>query len=178
MLKRRDTKKSVTFIELIMAIVLLAIIAGIGVPLLLAANEAWVLAIQRNEMSEVARVALDRIIREIRMTNNTTSVLTANGTTFSFIAQDIDGDSSTDTITFGRSGTTLRRNLGGTVNDLAEDVSALAFTYYDSSGSVIATPAVSPSATDIRRVKVSLTFSLGATQLNIESQVSPRMLNL
>lgn len=163
-------KRGFSLIELIMAIMILGIIAGVGAPLIIEVSEAWIFQTQRKELSESARIAMDRMIREIRRILDRASVITANSTTFQFI--DIDNRN----ITFGISGTVLTRSVNGIPYRLASNISSLSFTYYDSAGAVIATPTLNPAQTDIRRIAIDLTFSLGNQQLSFSSSVSPRRL--
>jgi len=163
-------KKSFTLIELIMVMVLLAIIIAIGVPLLTASTEGWIIATQRDEMLESAKIAIVRMLREMRQIKDSTSILIASQGVFEFI------NTSDQTLKFSLSSNDLERTLNSTANTLAQNVSSLTFTYYDSAGSTIATPVVSPSETDIKRIQVDIVFSYGLTQLPIRSQVLPRRL--
>ena len=165
-------KKRVAFtlIELIMAIVLLSIIMAIGVPLLTATTEGWVIATQRNEMLESAKIAIVRMTREMRQIKNLTSVLTASQGAFEFM------NALDETISFSSSSNNLIRTLNSTENVLARNINSLSFTYYGSNGTEIITPVVNPSETDIRRIEINIVFSLGGTQLAIQSSVSPRRL--
>ncbi len=162
MLNRRD---AFTLIEFIMVIVLLSIIAGIGLPLLAEISQAWVLDKQKDEIAQSARLAVDRMIREIRRAEIIT-VADADSLEFT----DIDSTS----ITFDISSAALRRRQGALANLLAENVASLDFTYYDDSGSEIAVPVADPSL--IRRIELNMSFSLGDALFNIRSQVSPRRL--
>lgn len=165
-------KKAFTLIELVMVIVILGVIAGFGVAMTLEVTEGWLLQFHRKEMSESARVAIDRMTREIRRINDTTSLIAADDSNLQFI--DLDDNN----ITYNLSSTTLRRTINGTTNDLADnlDLDSLSFTYYDASGATIGAPQVSPDPTDVARIDISLTFSLGGSQLSVNSQVSPRRL--
>jgi len=162
--------RSFTLIELVMVIVIMAIIASAAIPLLISTTESWIIASRRNEMSESARISLDRIIREIRELRNDTSVIFANNSSFRFL------NLANANISFSLSGNTLQRTINGTVNNLADNVNSLNFSYYNVTDSVISAPIVSPLATDIKRVQVDLVFSLGSTQLAVRAAVSPRRL--
>ena len=121
-------------------------------------------------MSESAKISLDRIIRELRQINNTTSVIAANSTNFQFI--EIGGAN----VSFRLSGTTIQRIENSTANNLTENTNSLVFVYYYSNGTAITTPAVSPLATNIDRIDVNFTLSLGGAQLPFKSSVWPRRL--
>lgn len=158
-----------SLIELVMVIVLVSIIFAVTAPLMLAIGSGWQLAQVRNELSASAMVAMDRMIREIRQVSNTTSVITASSSSFSFV--EINGN----TVTYNVSGGHLMRTVGATASQLADYVSALSFTYYNAAGTVIAVPLVSPSVTNITRIVIDLAF-LSGTSLSLESGVSPRNL--
>jgi Tfp pilus assembly protein FimT len=159
-----------TLYELIMVIVLVSIIFAVTAPLMLEIGRSWQLAQNRNELSESSKVGMNRMVREIRQILNATSVITANSTTFKFT------DINSNIITYNVSGGHLMRILGATSNQLADNVTALLFTYYDTTEAVIATPIVNPSSTNITRIVIDLTFSVGGTSLSFESGVSPRSL--
>jgi hypothetical protein len=72
------------------------------------------------------------------------------------------------------SSTNLNRTENGTANLLAESVSALSFTYYNSSDTAIPSPTVSPSATDIRRVRINLTLTKNGENVYLQSDASPK----
>ncbi len=167
---KRKEHSAFTLVELIMVIVLTGILFAVTAPLMLEIAKNWQLARSRNDLCESAKVAMDRMIREIRNINDNTSVITANGSTFKFV------DVNSNTITFNLSSGHLIRTQGASANQLADNVTALSFTYYNSSESVIATPVVNPSATDITRVVIDITSSVGGTSLSFESGVSPRSL--
>lgn len=154
-----------TIFELVMVIVLVGIIFAVTAPLMIEVGRSWQIASKRNSMSEDAMVAMDRMAREIRQIKNTASVLAATGSVFQFI------DVNNNNITFSLSGNYLMRN----VNQLAGNVTALTFTYYDAVGALIPAPVLSP-VTNIKSVVINLIFSLGGTSLNLESGVFPRRL--
>ena len=164
-------KNGFTLIELVMAIVLLGIIAGIGVPLLIAVNQGWLIARDRNQAGEAGMVAMERMLREIRMVNNDTSIIAADNTTLQFI------DVNSYDLTFELSNNTVRRTNSSASDVLADNVNSLSFTYYDSNGSAIATPLVNPSQTDIRRIRVDFSLSADSGNLSFMSEVAPRNLN-
>lgn len=164
-------QKGFTIIEIILSIVILGIIAGIGLPIIAEIGESQIIANRRNDLAESGRLAIDRLVREIRRIKDDTSVVTANSTVFQFI--DIDDN----TISFSLSSGVLRRTYNGTANDLAGDAASFNISYYDQSGSLISSPAVSPSATDIRRVRLNLGLEISGSEMNFFCDVSPRRLS-
>jgi prepilin-type N-terminal cleavage/methylation domain-containing protein len=161
-------KRGFSIIEFIVVMAILGILSGICIPLVMQSVEAYLYHSKRAEELESAVIAVGRMTREIRRIRDTSSVVTATSSSFGFI------DSSSNTITFSLSGSTLMRTFGGTLNGLADNVTALTFTYYDASGTVLPSPTLNP--TNIRRIQIDLTFTLSSSQLNFRSQVSPRRL--
>lgn len=162
--------KGFTLIELIIVIAIVGIISGIIGFILLASIDAWTLAVNRNDIVSDGRIAMDRMVREIREVKNAATVVTADSNQFRFTnADNID-------ITYSLSSTNLNRAQDGQTNVLAENVSGLAFTYYDANGAVIPGPAVSPLDTDIKRVQINLTFTKNSHAMYLQSGVSLRNL--
>ena len=155
--------KGFTLVEIVIAIVIVGIVSTIIGAMLLGTIKAWTFKFNRNDILWDGRLALDRMTREIRTIRNSTSVTTASAAQLRFI------DTNNTDITYSLSSTNLNRTANGTANLLAENVSSLAFTYYDSSGTVIPVPTVSPSATNIRRVRVSLTLTKNGQNVYLRS---------
>jgi len=163
-------RKSFTAIELVMTAVILGIIAVAGAPLMIAVNEGWLTATVRNEFSENAKIAMDRMIRLARRIKDDDSIFIAEANVFQFLTTE------DKIITFDRSGSSLRLAADGSTNELASDVSLLEFSYFDENGAAIAIPKVNPLATNIKRIQIDLVFSSGPEQLSFKSQVAPRRL--
>jgi len=151
-----------------MVLVIIGIIAGIAVPVMLTAADAWSLAsrFQDNAVSS-AMLVQNRMSREIRRLHNGTSVAVADAAQFSFV--DLDNNP----INYNLSGNILMRNSDG----LADNVTALNFTYYDDNDAPIDNPIVSPDNTDIRRIEVRFAILAGTNTLNFQFQVRPQNLN-
>ena len=161
-------KNGFTLIELVVVISVVGIISTIVGSILLGAIDAWTFKFNRNDILWDSRLAIDRMTREIRTIRNATSVTTASSSQLRFI------DAGNKDITYSMSSTNLNRTENGTVNLLAENVSSLAFTYYDANDAVIPAPAVSPSATDIRRVRINFTFTKNNENVYLRSDASTR----
>jgi len=164
-------RKAFTLIELVVTIAVLAVLAWLGLAATLSAVDTWGFLTQRKEILIDGSAAMDRMTREIRETKNSTSVTAANSTTFAFT--DINNNSITFTINSG----VINITENGATNGLSSNVTGLTFTYYDSNNSVIASPIVAPSATNIKRVRINITLSKGTSRpVNLESDVWPRNL--
>ncbi len=168
------SERGVTLIEMVLTIVLLGIIGIITAEVFLYSTRSVLTGDAVREATQVNRLAVDRMIREIRNVRNNTSVITANATTFEFI--NIDGD----TVKFDLAGTDLNRVFtdppsAAVTNKLATNVSGLAFTYLDNTGTAIGgAPIVTPAATNIWSVQIALTVGSGAEAVQFRSQVHPR----
>ncbi len=161
-------KKGFTLIELIIVITIIGIIAGVVGYILLGTVDAWTFKANRNDLLWDGRLAVNRMVREIREIKDLTSVTTASSSQLRFT------NINNNSITYSLSGAGLNRTKDGTANILAQNVSSLSFTYYDSGGASIATPAVSPSATNIKRVRVNLTLTNGGQNFYAQSDSVPR----
>jgi len=160
-------EKGFTLIEIIIVITIVGIVSVIIGSMLLGVVKAWTFKINRNDILWDGRLAINRMTREIRTVRNDASVTTASSSQFRFI------DSANIDITYSLSSTNLNRTENGTANLLAENVSSLGFTYYDAAGTVIPSPTVSLT-TDIKRVRINLTFAKNGQTFYLQSDSMPR----
>jgi prepilin-type N-terminal cleavage/methylation domain-containing protein len=163
---KNTSRRGVTIIELVMVIVIVGILAGVSSGYINQVIATWQTVSFRMDTVSQMRIALDRMSREMRQINNTTSVLAATSNAFRFNSSD------GSTITYNVSGTDLLRN--NTV--LATGVTRLAFSYYNVTGGLLANPDVSPDSTDIRHITVELEVRSGGQNKNMTLQVFPRNL--
>lgn len=160
------------------------------------------------EMQQSARVAMDRMIKDIRMAgyNPTRAVASPAIGIINAAADSIqftldvtnaagtgipEGDTQdmNENITFGifTAGDIQRlgrkATAGGNYQTMAEHVQSILLTYYDRNGNILTTPVSAPS--EIRRIKVSLTVrtakqdpNYGYRTFTLESFVTPRNVGL
>ncbi len=163
-----------TLVEMIMSLVIIVILAGLAGPLLAVSVDAMGLHMDRADLDESASLALSRMGREIRRLRNDESVGTASATVFEFV------DNDDVQIRYRLTSTTLMRTQGANPESgLADQVQAgtLAFTYYDDDGNTIATPTVGlGTSTNIRRVRIQMTFATGTHSLPVQIDIRPRNL--
>jgi len=162
-------KSGFTLIELIIVITIIGIAAGVVGFILFGTVDAWMFKFNRCDLLSDGRLAMNRMVREIREINDDDSVTTASSSQFRFTnAGSVD-------ITYALSSTDLNRTADGTTNLLAEDVSSLAFTYYDShaSGASSITPTVGTD-TNIRRIRINLTLTKNGEDFYLQSDSVPR----
>lgn len=159
-----NDSKGFTLIEMVMVITLLGIIGGIiAIPLYIG-TKGWLEATTREGITESGRIAIERMMREIRNTSRTAAnnpcISTATATAFSF--SDAGGDlAACNTTTFSLSGTNLLRGA----DILANDVNSLAFTYYDNANAPTAV------AANVRRVGIEIVSTSGSETLRKYSEV-------
>jgi len=140
--------KGFTLIELIMVIVICCILANIGSYVLIAGFNAYTTNQNIMTANNQARMALERMTRDIHSVNSSASITTATSSQFSFV--NISGTS----ITYQLTGTKLMR----TAQVLADNVSSLSFSYLDKNGTTTAVLA------NIRYINVNLIIKLGVVQ--------------
>jgi prepilin-type N-terminal cleavage/methylation domain-containing protein len=140
--------KGFTLIELIMVIVLSSILASIGSYVLLAGFKAWFANQNVMAANNQARMALERMTRDIHAVASAASITTATASQFTFT--NIGGTS----ITYQRTGSQLMRNT----QVLADNISSLSFSYLDRNAATTAVLA------NIRYISISLVISQGSAQ--------------
>lgn len=103
------------------------------------------------------------------------SLTTATATNLVFTL-DTDGDGDDDSVQFtwgGASGNPLNRASGGATTPLVSSVSSLAFSYYDSSNTLLTLPV---TLLQVKSVLITLTSTNGDETFTLRSQVSLRNL--
>ncbi len=159
-IKDQGSRRGVTLIELIMVIVVVGALAGglsFGIK---EAIDLYQFLTFRNEIVSQGRMALMRMVREIRQIRDSDSIYTCQPSEIEF------DDINSNRINFQLSGETLLRNA----DILADNVSSFIFTYYDLDGS----PA--GSCLDIYRIGIELEIRSGTQTKRLRSQVYPRNL--
>ena len=156
-----------TLIEIIMAIVVVGALAGGVMVFVTQGVDIWNFVTFRNDESAQARLALDRMVKEIRQVYDKASVTTASADDFNFVSY---YNNTTYNVEFVKSGSNLMRNS----DVLCDNVSSLQFQYYDINNNLLSTPLVLPDETDIRRIKITLTVTSGDQSITLKSQVYPR----
>jgi prepilin-type N-terminal cleavage/methylation domain-containing protein len=154
-----------TLIELVIVITILSIIAGFGSEIISQAFTGYFDSKYLIDADWQARVALERMQRDIREVRSPTDITTAAGSNLIFV------DTSGNTITYSLSGTTLnRRTNANAVQVLADGIQSIAFTYFDRNGVITATLA------NIRYITISLNITLNNTNYTVTTSVYGRNL--
>lgn len=157
----KNDRSGFTLIELIMVIAILSVIGVFGSQMFLETTEIFLEARNRRDAIHEARYAIERMSREIREDiDATTDITTFSTSTLTYT------DPNNASVSFTRSGSNLLRNS----DVLAGDVSALTFSYLKSNG------ATAFLASNIWRIKVSLTVANGNETITLQTQIFPRNL--
>ena len=153
---RKSSLAGFTLVELILVIVTVGIIAAVLTPFISSAVDSWFFTSTEREIVFSARLAMNRMVREIRQIKNTASITTFTSTAFTF--QDINDTN----INFQQTGSSLERNSYELTGKL-QDPGGLEFTYLDSDGNSTET------SDDIRMVRIKLILLLGDNSITIQS---------
>ncbi|MBI1909353.1 MAG: hypothetical protein HYS22_04210 [Deltaproteobacteria bacterium] len=158
---RKRGNQGFGLLETILVIAVISAIFAVTAELLLRGLSAYQLVSSRQDILERAELAMDRMVREIRLLGISSFQGPLGGTTLTF-------RDTTGTVTnFSLNGNTLSRG-----NDsLATGIFSLSFSYWDKNGN--STNAVSK----VRRVAIGLTLMPNDSQTNnitLRSQVFPR----
>ncbi len=149
---------AVTLVELIIAITLTGIVAGILGTIMKQVSTNYIVARDINETNWQTRLALFRLEREL---GNTIGLVSVSASTLQFLSGQ-DGS----TITYSRSGTQLQRSSTG----LANHISALSFSKLNSSLGTATTLA------STRCISITLTVTNENQTTPLSSTVCPRNL--
>lgn len=149
-----------TLIEFVVVIVIMGIIAAISSQMIATGLTSYLSNKDVLNATAQARLAIERITRDIRSVRSSSDISTATATQFTFT------DTNGNSISYTLSGTSLMR--GSQV--LADGIASLSFTYYDKNGSA------GPATANIRYVTVALNVTQGNTNFNVDTTVYPRNL--
>ncbi len=157
--------KGFSLIELIVVIVIIGIFTAIGSQILSKAFSGYFDNKYLIEADWQARLALERMQRDIRAIRSPADITTAGASNLVFI------DTSGNTITYSLSGTSLdRQTNASTVQVLADGIQSLTFSYYDENDAVTGT------AANVRYITISLHVTLNNTNFTVMTSVYPRNL--
>jgi prepilin-type N-terminal cleavage/methylation domain-containing protein len=155
-----------TLMEMILVIAVSGILVSASVVVFQPIIDSWAIAQSRSEAVVEVQFALDRMETEIAALKDATSVVTASASEFRFI--DVDNNN----IRFYVSGSNIMRN-----NDiLVRGIQSLTFSYTSVAEAAVASPIVSPSATNLWRVKARIAVVNDGQSVTMETQVQPRNL--
>jgi type IV pilus assembly protein PilW len=179
---RLRSQHGFTLTELVIAMAIIALVLGGLVTLQLTGQETYLTGSNQVESQESARIAVQRMITDIRtagqdpqgVTNQSppawTKITNASATAFTIqndwsgdglinagISVNVNGTLRGEQVTYSLNGPTLRRQesfIDGAPQDVISGVDQLTFAYFAADNTVIANPGANPAA--IRTVGITL----------------------
>ncbi|MFQ5524492.1 MAG: PilW family protein [Acidimicrobiia bacterium] len=171
-MRKLQDQHGFTLLEMLISSAIFAVVLFAIYTIHITSQDTSTRGVNKIEVQQNARVAKERMAREIRMAGydpssaipvqgSPTAVQVATATTLTFIA-DVTGDGVSKRVTYQLQGTQLIREsaswVGGVwtptppaTSELADSVITLSFTYYDASDNVTATLAA------IQRITIGIT---------------------
>jgi prepilin-type N-terminal cleavage/methylation domain-containing protein len=157
--------KGLTLIEMVITIVIVGLLVGAVTFSIRDIFSLWDFWSFRTEIVSQGRIALMRMVREIRQINNDTSVLIADSSILQF------NDTSGQTIEYRLNGTDIMRNS----NVLANGTSSLRFTYFnETSVPLTPLPLDAENRSAIYLIGIDVTIVAGNQNRTLKTQVCPR----
>ncbi len=166
-----------TLTELLVTLALVGVLAAATLGLLEQGQRAWATGAARAESQQSARVALARLVADVRAAgfgrHGFDAVAVAEAERI-VLQQDLDGDgaiaASGERVTWRLAGSILRRDAGGGAQPIVNGVRTLELRYLDADGEVTA------DASAVRSVVVALTTAPdGAAAAGPSATVSTRI---
>ena len=152
-----------TLIEIVITIVLVSIIAGIGAMIIMQGVMGYSTGYQLDNLHYQARLAMERMEREIRLIQDQgADITTMTATSLQFI------DVNNAPTGFSWTSPTLSRWNGAGYDTLATGITALSFIYLQQDGVTAATTA------NVWFINISMTSQQGSDRLVMQSRVHPR----
>ncbi len=149
-----------TLIELISVIVILGIVGAMSSKLLITGFNAYLTSKNVIDANAQGRLALERMIRDIREIRSPSDISTASATQLIFT------DMSASSVTYTISGTSLTRNS----QVLADGIGSLTLSYFDANGATTSTLNL------IRYIRISLNVTQNNSNFSVTTAIYPRNL--
>ena len=153
-----------TLVEIVITIVLVGILSGLAAMIIMQGVRTYGDEQARSNVHYQARLAMERMGREIRQIRSRADIATMLNTNLRFM--DVNGSN----VGFSWDNPTQKLNRwNGVGNDvLASGITAFTFSYYQQDGVTVATPA------NVWVVEMVMTAQQGADSLPMRSRVHPR----
>jgi prepilin-type N-terminal cleavage/methylation domain-containing protein len=149
-----------SLVELIVVIVLTGILAALGAQMLGKTVESFAFSRDVTKGDWQARVALERLTRDLRMAQAVTNLTIVPATAITF------SDTDSNNVNYSLSGSQLMRNT----QVLADDISNLQFTYLRSDGNTVETT----TSSLVYYITVSFDVSRSTATTSLRATVHPR----
>lgn len=171
--KKMRVAKGFTFVETILAIVVVGVIAGVAAKVLVAGLDVYSLIVNRNNAFQTARLAMDRMVDELVLLNpwDLRNITYMGDTRVSFIDTDRIATNFRKT-TYSRPGSSIPCINRG-ADFLAGDVTTLDFDYYKADGTAAN---MFWDAFNWRRINIEFTVTAqgSAGAVHLRTDVFPR----
>jgi prepilin-type N-terminal cleavage/methylation domain-containing protein len=151
-----------TLVEIVITIVLVTILSGIAAMIILQGVTAYTDEQSRSDVHYQARIAMERMAREIRVIRSAPDITTFTATNLHFT------DVSGATLGFELLGTTLYRWNGASNEALATGINPFTFSYYQNDNTVAVL------VSDVWFVDITMTSQQGTEILPMRTRVHPR----
>lgn len=173
-------RKGITLIEILVALAILGMIALALYGILKGGLDVWRGGKERTDIIAQARVAMDRMTRELREadvpTGETTNIIhDMFPRAYIQFSADIEDDGTYEMITYSWSGTaedSLSRGLGDPANptyyEMAKNVQELYFSFHDASMNITTNEA------NVSYIEISLKVKEDDNEVDLRSTVQPR----
>ncbi len=162
---RNPQSNGFTLIEAIITIVIVGIISGIAALIILEAMKANSKEQNLSDAHYQARIAMERMSRELRLIRSTADITTSTVTKLYFI--DVNGATSG----FDWTSPILNRWNGVSNDVLASGVAAFSFSYYKNDNTVAVLPA---DLGLLWFIDIAMTSQQGSESLQMRTRVHPR----
>jgi prepilin-type N-terminal cleavage/methylation domain-containing protein len=160
-----DKQSGYSLVELIVAIVLIGIIAGVLAKMFIWGVDIFDTVSNRKDIVQSSRISMEVISKDLRMIKSENDIVSASTTGLNFYNMD------NEHIIYNFGDGTISRNA----NSMVEGITSFVFTYYDANGTILVSPVADP--TDIWKIKVELDATVDGKPINLETIVTPRNLN-
>ncbi len=168
---RTPNSKGFTLIEMVITIVLVSILSGLAAMIILQGVRAYSDEQGRSDVHYQARLAMERMARELRLIRWNGALAQADITTMNptlLRYTDIQGNQMGFQLNLGLGEIQRTQDNAATWQTLATGVTALNFNYFQQDG-------ISPAtAGTLRFVEVTMTDLQGSDTLQIRTRVHPR----
>jgi prepilin-type N-terminal cleavage/methylation domain-containing protein len=154
--------KGFTLIEMVITIVVVSILAGLAGMVILEGVRAYTVEQTRSDVHYQARLAMERMAREIRMIRSQADISAMAAANLRYT------DANGSNTGFNWVNPTLNRWNGAGNDVLATGITAFTLSYFQQDGVTAATTA------NVWFVEISMTAEQGAESLVLSSRVHPR----
>jgi len=145
-----------TMVEMVASMVILGLLAAVTAPILSGGIRNYFQAVEMTQEDANARLALERMLRDLRWVKSSSDLTTLTPSQLSFV----DTGGNTVTFTYDSVAKTLsRQQNGGNINILANNVSSFTLSYLATDGQSTAT-----LASQVLYVTIQMTISTSGNQ--------------